>query len=141
MFRLEKRYADEIIAHAREAAPLEECCGILGGKDGQVLKLWRTTNSEHSPFRYRVDDRELLKIYRELWANQWEMVGIYHSHIRTEAYPSPTDISLATQAEKLAEWPNVVYLLVSLQDPQRPQLRAFRIHDGKVTEEQLEIVE
>ncbi|HEY8490813.1 MAG TPA: M67 family metallopeptidase [Dehalococcoidia bacterium] len=133
MFRLQRRYVEDIIAHAREEAP-NECCGILAGKDGTVVKLWRTTNAEHSPYRYSVDPKELLQIYREIEANGWELTGIYHSHTHTEAYPSPTDV-------RLAAWPDAVYFLVSLKDPERPDFHGYHIRDGQVTEVPLEIVE
>ncbi|HLF08720.1 MAG TPA: M67 family metallopeptidase [Dehalococcoidia bacterium] len=133
VFRLPRRLADEIIAHAKVEVP-NECCGILGGKDGEILRLWRATNAEHSPFRYRVDDRELFQIYREIDGNGWSLAAIYHSHVRSEAYPSPTDISLAA-------WPDAVYLLVSLREPEAPVLRGYHIQNGQVTEAALEVIE
>lgn len=132
-FRLPRRLADEIVAHAREEVP-NECCGILGGRDGEILRLWRATNAEHSPYRYRVDDRELFQIYREIDGNGWSLAAIYHSHVRSEAYPSPTDISLAA-------WPDAVYLLVSLREPEVPVLRGYHIQNGQVTEAALEVIE
>ena len=133
MFTLEKRYADEIIAHAKEEAPIE-CCGILAGADGRIMKLYRARNAENSPYRYSVDSRDLLAIWRDADANGWEFVGIYHSHTASPAYPSPTDV-------RLAAYPDAIYLLVSLADPSNPVLRAFHIRDGKITEEELNIVE
>lgn len=133
VFRLPRGFADEIVAHARSEVP-NECCGILGGKDGEILRLWRATNAEHSPFRYRVDDRELFQIYREIDGNGWSLAAIYHSHVRSEAYPSPTDISLAA-------WPDAVYLLVSLREPDAPVLRGYHIQNGQVTEAALEVIE
>ena len=131
MFALERKYADEIIAHAREEAP-SECCGILGGRDGRVGKLFRAVNAEKSRYRYNVDPHDLLRIYRECDANGWDFLAIYHSHTHTEAYPSPTDVSLAA-------WPEAVYIIVSLADPENPVLKAFRIQDGRVSEEELGI--
>ena len=133
VFRLPRRLADGIIAHAKVEVP-NECCGILGGKDGEIIRLWRATNAEHSPFRYRVDDRELFQIYREIDGNGWSLAAIYHSHVRSEAYPSPTDISLAA-------WPDAVYLLVSLREPEAPVLRGYHIQNGQVTEAALEVIE
>ena len=133
MFDIQRPYVDEIIAHAREDAP-NECCGILAGADGRVERLYRATNIEHSPYRYNVDPKELLRVYREIEDQGWALLGIYHSHTATEAYPSPTDA-------RLAGWPDAVYLIVSLQEPQRPVLRGFRINDGSITEEPLRIVE
>jgi len=133
MFRIEKRYIDEMIAHAREDAPIE-CCGILGGEDGRVLQLYRAKNAEESEFRYSVESHDLLRIYRECDERDWDFVGIYHSHTSSEAYPSPTDVRLA------ALWPQALYFLVSLRDSENPDVRAYRIVDGQVSEEELEIV-
>jgi len=132
MFRIEKRNIDEMIAHARQEAP-NECCGILGGKDGRVLQLYRAANAEQSPYRYSVDSRDLFRTHRECEERDWEFVGIYHSHTFSEAYPSPTDI-------RLAFWPEALYFLVSLRDSESPDVRAYRIVDGQVSEEELEIV-
>jgi len=133
MFRIDKRYIDEMIAHAREDAPIE-CCGILGGEDGRVLQLYRAKNAEESEFRYSVESHDLLRIYRECDERDWDFVGIYHSHTSSEAYPSPTDVRLA------ALWPQALYFLVSLRDSENPDVRAYRIVDGQVSEEELEIV-
>jgi proteasome lid subunit RPN8/RPN11 len=131
MFRIEGRYIDEMIAHARQEAPIE-CCGILGGKDGRVLQLYRATNAEQSRYRYEVDSGELFRIHRECEERGWEFVGIYHSHPSTEAYPSPTDV-------RRASWPEALYFVVSLRDSESPAVRAYRIVDGQVSEEELEI--
>lgn len=133
MLELPRRYADEIVSHAREEDP-NECCGILAGKNGRVVKLYRITNVERSPYRYNMDSRELLRAYREAEDNGWEFLAFYHSHTHTEAYPSATDIRLAT-------WPETYYILVSLMDRQNPVIRAFRIADVRVTEEPMHISE
>ena len=129
MLSLERRYLDEIVAHAEEDAP-NECCGIIAGNDGQAVKLFRAANAEASPYRYSVDPKDLFRIYRECEENGWSFLAIYHSHTASEAYPSPTDV-------KLAFWPEAYYVLVSLQDTERPVVRAFRILDGAVSEEEL----
>ena len=128
---LEQSYIDEMIAHAREDAP-NECCGIIAGKDGRPTKLYRAINAEASPYRYSVDTKDLLRIHREVDANDWEFLVIYHSHTHTEAYPSPTDVRLAT-------WPEAHYVLVSLMDEGKPAVRAFRILDGAISEEPIEM--
>ncbi len=133
MFRLEKHYIDEMIAHARQEAPLE-CCGVLGGRDGRVLKLYQATNAEHSRYCYNIDSQELFNINRECEENGWQFLAIYHSHTASKAYPSPTDIRLA------ALRPESLYFIVSLLSPENPEVRAFRIRDGEVTAEKIEIV-
>ena len=129
--KLDRTYVDEIIAHARADAP-NECCGIIAGNDGHAEKLYRAVNAEASPYRYNVDSKDLLRIYRDIDANNWDLLAIYHSHTHTEAYPSPTDVSLAA-------WPEAHYLIVSLEDDANPVLRSFRIEEGQVTEETLEV--
>jgi len=128
---LERAYVDEMIAHAKADVP-NECCGIIAGVDGRATKLYRAINAEASPYRYSVDPKDLLRIHKEVDANGWDFLVIYHSHTHTEAYPSPTDI-------RLAAWPEAYYALVSLMDEEQPVVRAFRIVDGEVSEEDLEV--
>jgi [CysO sulfur-carrier protein]-S-L-cysteine hydrolase len=128
---LDPSYIDEMIAHARADAP-NECCGIIAGKDGRPMRLYRAINAEASPYRYSVDAKDLLRIHRDADSNGWEFLVIYHSHTHTEAYPSPTDVRLAT-------WPDAYYVLVSLMDEATPVVRAFRIEDGTITEEPIEL--
>ena len=130
MFLLEKRYAEEIIAHASAEAPIE-CCGILAGTADRVLKLYRATNSEKSPTRYNIEPNELLCIYRELDEKGWQLLAVYHSHPHSEAYPSSTDI-------KLAQFLDVLYVIVSLHKAV-PVVRAFRLSGGQVEEETMRI--
>jgi len=124
-------YIEEMIAHAKEEAP-NECCGIIAGKDGRPTKLYRAINAEHSPYRYSVDPKDLLRIHREVDERDEEFLIIYHSHTHTEAYPSPTDV-------RLASWPDAYYVLVSLMDDAKPVVRAFRILHSSVTEEPIEL--
>ncbi|MBI2866491.1 MAG: M67 family metallopeptidase [Chloroflexi bacterium] len=131
MFNLEERFAQQIIAHAREEAP-NECVGILGGAGGQVLSLYRGINAEHSPRRYSLDPKDLYRIHRDLDDHGWEVVGIYHSHPQAGAYFSDTDL-------KLAFWTNAVYIVVSLLDPGQPEMRAYRVVAEKAVEEELNI--
>ena len=133
MLTLPEDYVIEMIAHAKEDAP-NECCGIIAGDDGTATKLYRAINAEASPYRYSVEPKDLLRIYRDLDSHGWDVLVIYHSHTQTVAYPSPTDI-------RLAAWEDAYYVLVSLEDNDNPVVRAFRIQDGEVTEEELEIVE
>lgn len=127
---LQQQFIDEIIAHANEDAP-NECCGIVAGKDGRSVKVFRAINAEASPYRYKVDDKDLFRIYRECSDNDWDFLAIYHSHTASEAYPSPTDV-------RLALWPEAYYVLISLMDADNPVVRAFRILDGEVSEEPIE---
>jgi [CysO sulfur-carrier protein]-S-L-cysteine hydrolase len=122
---------DEMLEHARDEVP-NECCGILGGKDGEATTLYRATNAEQSPLRYTLDPNDLFRItFREIPERDEEMLAIYHSHTASPAYPSQTDINLAT-------YPDAVYLILSLSDDEQP-LRGFRIDDGQVTEVELAV--
>ncbi|MFQ5881578.1 MAG: M67 family metallopeptidase [Candidatus Methylomirabilales bacterium] len=129
MPKLEKRFAQEMVEHARAENP-NECCGLLAGKDGEALQLYRCDSTEKSPYRYYLDPEDQIRAIRELEKKGWELLGIYHSHTHTEAYPSKTDVELAF-------YPEALYLIVSLEKPGAPVIRAFRIQDGKVAEEEL----
>lgn len=128
--KLEQKFIDEMVAHAREEAP-NECCGIIAGNDGRATKLFRARNSEASPYRYSVDSNDLFRIHQEVEANDWSFLAIYHSHTASEAYPSATDV-------RLAFWPESYYVLVSLEDAENPVVRAFRILDSEVSEEEIQ---
>ncbi len=116
---------DGLIAHARETVP-NECCGYLRASGGRVEELYRADNSRSSPYGYELDSRSLLAA-NDLDEDGFE-VGIYHSHPRSPAEPSQTDINLA-------HYPHWVYLIVSLAGD--PTVRAWRIADGRVDEEEL----
>ncbi len=132
MLSLDKKYVDEMVSHAQSEAP-NECCGVLAGKQGQVIKLFRATNAVHSPVRYNVAADDLIRIYREISQNNWELLAIYHSHPKTEAYPSETDI-------KYAFLPEAIYIIVSLADAGRPAIEAFHIVDRKIEREPINIL-
>jgi proteasome lid subunit RPN8/RPN11 len=131
MFKLEKRFATEIIDHARAEAP-NECCGLLAGENGTILQLYRCDSAEKSAYRYYLDPKDQLRVMRELDEKGWELLGIYHSHTHTEAYPSKTDVELAF-------YPDALYFIVSLEKPSEPVIRVFRINDGNITEEDVMI--
>jgi [CysO sulfur-carrier protein]-S-L-cysteine hydrolase len=121
----------QMLEHAREEAP-NECCGILGGKDGEATTLYRATNAEQSPLRYTLDPNDLFRItFQEIPEHDEEMVAIYHSHTASAAYPSQTDINLAT-------YPDAIYMILSLSEGGEP-LRGFRIDDGEVAEVDLDV--
>ncbi|MCH8199453.1 MAG: M67 family metallopeptidase [Chloroflexi bacterium] len=121
-----------MVAHAIEEDP-NECCGLLSGKDGKLTGHYRMRNAEQSPYRYSMDGKELLMTLREIEDGGAELQVIYHSHTHSPAYPSATDVRLAT-------WPDASYLLVSLENRDDPDIRVFRIVDGEVTEEPVAIV-
>jgi proteasome lid subunit RPN8/RPN11 len=129
--KISKEYVDAIVAHAREEMP-NECCGIIATSDGQVAKVFPATNAEGSPVRYSLDPQEQYRITKEIDEAGWELGAIYHSHTRSRAYPSQTDVNLAF-------YPDALYLIVSLENPESPDLRAFRIVDEAIEEVALEV--
>lgn len=126
---------DAMVAHARRDHP-DEACGVIAGPDGsdRPERLIEMINAERSPTFYRFDSGEQLKVWRGMDEADEEPIVIYHSHTATEAYPSRTDVAYASE-------PNAHYVLVSTRDPETHELRSYRILDGVVTEEPVEIVE
>ena len=124
---------DAIVAHARRDHP-DEACGVVAGPAGSDLpeRFVPMVNAARSPTFYEFDSADLLALYREMDDRDEEPVVIYHSHTATEAYPSRTDISLAQE-------PGAHYVLVSTREPDSVELRSFRIVDGSVTEEDVQV--
>jgi len=134
VLRIPAAMIDEIVAYAREDHP-DEACGIIAGPAGSdtATRLVRMLNAERSPTFYRFDSGEQLRLYRQMDAADEEVIVVYHSHTGTEAYPSRTDISYAGE-------PQAHYLLVSTREPDTEEIRSYRIRDGVVTEEPVEII-
>jgi proteasome lid subunit RPN8/RPN11 len=121
----------EIVAHARAGLP-NEACGILAGAGDRVERFFPAEPDEPSPFYYRIESRDQIRIMNEIDDAHLDLVGIYHSHVASPAFPSRTD------AEQ-AFWPDAVYVIVSLAGG-GADVRGFRIRDMDVTEEPIEIV-
>ena len=130
LLNIKKSFVHEMITHALEDIP-NECCGIIASNQGEAIKLYRMTNSEQSPYRYSMDPKELLHTTIDIDDKGWELMAIYHSHTHSPAYPSATDIRLVT-------WPDAYYILISLMDEKAPEVRAFKIVNGKVSEEKMQ---
>lgn len=135
MLQIRRDLVDAIVAHARKDHP-DEACGVIAGPEGsdRPERFIPMLNAARSPTFYEFDSLDLLKLYREMDANDEVPVVIYHSHTATEAYPSRTDISYASE-------PDAHYVLVSTRDPETHEFRSYRIVDGVVTEEDVEIVD
>jgi proteasome lid subunit RPN8/RPN11 len=116
---------DEMITHCRGESP-HEACGILAGKDREVLRIHKMTNVEHSPVSYRLDSKEQFRVMKDMRTESLSMVAIYHSHPSSPAYPSQTDV-------RLASFEDSAYVIVSLLE-QEPTVRAFSIRDEKIQE-------
>lgn len=135
MLRIDRAVHDAIIAHARRDHP-DEACGVVAGPEGsdRPERFIPMLNAARSPTFYEFDPADLLALYKEMDSGGEEPVVVYHSHTATEAYPSRTDINLASE-------PGAHYVLVSTRDPDSAEFRSYRIVDGEVTEEPVEIIE
>ena len=140
MIEIPAEIKDQMVAHAQAAFP-NEACGLLagagsaGGAPGEPVRAERfvpMTNADASPVSYRLDPGEQLRVFNELDDAGLELVGIYHSHTHSEAYPSETD-------RRLAFYPDAHYLLLSLEDRGNPVLRGFTILDGEVEEQDVKV--
>jgi proteasome lid subunit RPN8/RPN11 len=138
VLRLDQTTYDAIVAHAKRDHP-DEACGIVAGAEGSDIPSRHVAmiNAAGSPTFYEFDSSELLALYKEMWARDEEPVVIYHSHTATQAYPSRTDIGLANE-------PGAHYVLVSTAEHGNSEgpveFRSYRIIDGIVTEEDVQLV-
>ncbi len=126
---------DEMVAHARRDHP-DEACGVIAGSEGsdRPERFIPMLNAARSPTFYEFDSGDLLRLYRDMDSRDEVPVVVYHSHTATEAYPSRTDISYASE-------PEAHYVLVSTREPETYEFRSYRIVDGVVTEEEVQVVE
>ena len=125
---------DRLVAQARAEAP-NECCGMIAASDGRAVAVHRARNTAKAPrMRYEMDPKEQLQVFQALDDAELEIGAIYHSHTRSAPEPSQTDINLAF-------YPDAVYLIVGVEHPERDDVRAWRIADGRVSEAALEVEE
>ena len=123
---------DEMVAHAREDLP-NECCGMIGGRDGEATAVVRVANSAASPLRYEMDPQGQYDALKSIEDGGGELLGIYHSHTKSAAYPSQTDVNQAVA------WPDQVYVIVSLADPDEPDVKAYWLKDLKIADVALSV--
>jgi proteasome lid subunit RPN8/RPN11 len=128
--RISRQLFDEMVAHARADAP-DECCGMIASRDGEAVRVYQAENAAHSPLRYEIDGAEQYRIQMEIDDADLDLGAIYHSHTRSEPYPSQTDINLAF-------YPDALYVIVGLAGAE-PDVRAYEIRDGKVTGAELTV--
>jgi proteasome lid subunit RPN8/RPN11 len=135
MLRISRVLIDQVVAHARADHP-DEACGVIAGPaaSDRPERFIPMVNAQRSPTFYEFDSMEQFAVWREMDDRDEEPVVIYHSHTATQAYPSRTDIPLAGE-------PGAHYLLVSTREPDETEIRSYRIIDGVVTEEDVEIGE
>jgi proteasome lid subunit RPN8/RPN11 len=127
--RISPALAQELVAHAIADLP-NECCGMIAGSGSVATRVLRAANTEGSPFMYVMDPREQLRIMDDIEDAGEDLLAIYHSHTRSAAYPSRTDVELAF-------FPDTLYLIVSIADREAPEIRAFRISRGAPDGEQI----
>ena len=130
--RISQALVDDMVAHAREDNP-NECCGLVSSGEGEAVTVYRTTNTEASVFRFVIDPSEQLRIYNEIEDAGLDLGAIYHSHTRSEPYPSQTDINFAK------DWPGVLWIIIGLANGD-PEVRTYEIRDGQVADAELEIL-
>ena len=125
-----------MIEHSKSEDP-NECCGILAGTNGDISKLYKIRNSSPSPYRYVMDPQEMLTSIQDADENGIDLVAFYHSHTHSPAYPSETDTRMAVESG----WVAFCYVLVSLEDEDKPVVRFYVIDsDGEVLEEETQIL-
>jgi [CysO sulfur-carrier protein]-S-L-cysteine hydrolase len=130
--RIASELIDEIVAHAREDAP-NECCGLVAGTERAASRVFRARNEMASPLAYNVHPQDLLRITTEIEDAGEQLVAIYHSHTKSRAEPSQTDINLA------ANWPDPVYLICSIADAGTPVVRGWHLREGTVAAVELSV--
>lgn len=132
MIRIPRAIYDDLIEHAKQGFPLE-VCGILGGSGDTVTAAYPMTNTDASNEHFMMDPREQFSVVKDLRAKGLSMLVIYHSHPETPARPSEEDIRLALT-------PGVSSAIISLADPLKPDVKSYRIENGKVEAEHIEII-
>jgi [CysO sulfur-carrier protein]-S-L-cysteine hydrolase len=130
--RIPQALIDEMVAHAREDLP-NECCGMIGGRDDEATTVIRVANAAASPLRYEMDPQAQYNALKTIEGAGDELLAIYHSHTKSAAYPSQTDVNQAVA------WPEQVYVIVSLADAEQPDVKAFLLADLKIADVGLDV--
>jgi proteasome lid subunit RPN8/RPN11 len=130
--KISQSLIDEMVAHAREDLP-NECCGMVGGRDGEARAVVRVVNAAASPLRYEMDPQGQFDALKSIEGDGGELLAIYHSHTKSAAYPSQTDVNQALS------WPEQIYVIVSLADSETPDVQAYWLKDLKIADAELEV--
>lgn len=128
--KISQALVDELIAHAREDLP-NECCGLIGGIDGEARSVHRVVNAAASPLRYEMDPKAQYDAYKAIEDEGLELLSIYHSHTKSAAYPSQTDVNQAVA------WPDQVYVIISLAEAESPDVKAYLLKDLSIADVEL----
>jgi [CysO sulfur-carrier protein]-S-L-cysteine hydrolase len=132
--QIDSALLQRMVDHARRDFP-NECCGMVAVRDGRAVSVHQATNVAASPLRFEVDGLEVHRTIEEIEDRGDELGAIYHSHTRSEPYPSQTDVNFA------AGWPGVQWLIVGLPREGEPTVRCFAIDDGAVRELEVQVDE
>ena len=128
--RIAQALTDQMVAHAREDLP-NECCGMVGGSDDEASVVIPVVNSAASPLRFEMDPQGQYNALKAIEDDGREMLAIYHSHTKSAAYPSQTDVNQA------ANWPDAIYLIVSLEDEDAPEVKGYWLKDLVIADAEL----
>ena len=130
--RIARALVDEMVAHAREDLP-NECCGMVAGVDGEATEVIRVANAAASPLRYEMDPKAQYEAWKSIEDGGKELLAIYHSHTKSAAYPSQTDVNQAVA------WPEQIYVIVSLADEDAPDVKAYLLKDLKIADVEIDV--
>jgi [CysO sulfur-carrier protein]-S-L-cysteine hydrolase len=130
LMRIAQSLVDEIVAHARDDLP-NECCGMVGGRDGEATEVVRVVNAAATPLRYEMDPQGQYNALKSIEDAGNELLAIYHSHTKSAAYPSQTDVNQAVN------WPDAIYLIVSLRDEDAPEVKGYWLKDLAIADAEL----
>jgi proteasome lid subunit RPN8/RPN11 len=128
--RISQSLIDEMVAHAREDLP-NECCGMVGGADGEASAVIPVVNSAASPLRFEMDPQGQYNALKAIEDDGGELLAIYHSHTKSAAHPSQTDVNQAVS------WPDAIWLIVSLQDSDKPEVKGYWLKELKIADAEL----
>jgi proteasome lid subunit RPN8/RPN11 len=128
--RIAQSLINEMVAHAREDLP-NECCGMVGGADGEASTVIPVVNTAASPLRFEMDPQGQYNALKAIEDDGKEMLAIYHSHTKSAAYPSQTDVNQAVN------WPDAIWVIVSLKDPENPVVKGYWLRDLKIADVEL----
>ncbi len=130
--RIAQSLIDRMVQHAREDLP-NECCGMGGGAEGEARVVVPVVNSAASPLRFEMDPQGQYNALKAIEDDGREMLAIYHSHTKSAAYPSQTDVNQAVA------WPDQIYVIVSLADEDAPDVKAYLLKDLKIADVELDV--
>ncbi len=134
MLNIKKADFQSLIDHCLAGYP-NESCGMLGGKDGRVEKVYLMQNAKPGPDYYEMEPEEQFRVMKDIRDSGLDMIGLFHSHPAGQAYPSNVDVRNAYwPGTELPNYPDAIYVIISLMDRSKPVARGFTIEEGKINE-------